>query len=374
MFEFDLKLFGSRLSAARKEKGLSRDDLGKILYLTKDAIAKWEQGVNAPRIPEVFSLSKILDKPLEFFIEGEERNMITQNQLIIDQHASKPMEFIGATEVLNGWNTYFNEYDTICLLEEKSEKETNWKDTNIFLNFINTKSKEIYAIRDFGMYLPDATNYLFKTELLPLYTHQPTSSESELLDVANRTLELFNSEVDAMKAAGEYPVFLMHYCGTNNYIAWSITEGKEIYIFDYKQYLPSFSYGEIDIHNIEDIVENDKYTIIPPSQQLIEALGLTLYPSIWEGKMAWDEWAPRSPKECKSDIIPAAYLDLYNSAIIAINKSRCVDLGYDEAFAKLESRTARFERLCVLGAPAEIIEKEANLIQKAYTMISHIMV
>lgn len=370
---FNNELFKNKLIAARTSKGLSREDLALKVGFSKDTIDLWEQGKRVPKFPDVVSLSQILDKPIEYFNTERTSDMLTEKKIIINPNASKPILFEGANEVLNGWATYYHEYDTICRLSEASDEITNWRDSNIFLNCINTKTKKVCAIRDFGMYLPDATDYLFKTELLPLYTHQPTSSCEELIDIANKTLELFNSEINNMKSACEYPVFLLHYCGTNNYIAWSLTEEKELYIFNYKKYLTSFSFADIDVQNIENIIENSKYTIIPPSQELIEALGLTLYPSIWENKMAWDEWAPRSPKEYKTDLIPEIYHDIYKSAVTAINKSHSVDLGYDEEFEKLESRTARLERLCVLCAPAEIIEKEINLVQKAYDIIAHLI-
>ena len=48
-----------------------------------------------------------------------------------------------------------------------------------------------------------------------------------------------------------------------------------------------------------------------------------------------------------------------------INKGREKDYGFDEAFAHLENRVELFEKLDHLTAPKSVIDKSAELIQKA---------
>lgn len=310
-------------------------------------------------------------------LKGE--NYMITNQLVINATVSKPLLLYGVKDVLPAWTTYYKELDNTHILEDSSnysEESTkyaeNWRTSNSFLVSINIDTHEICAIRDFGMYHPDVTDYLFRTNLLPIYTHQPESNEEALVSVAESTLQLFNDEITKMKLAGDYPVFLMEHCfEPNDYIAWSITENKPIIIYGYKSYLNGFSYSDIDA---EDIIENDKYTIIPPSAELISALGLKLHPYHWENKLSFDKWVGRTPKEDLSHLIPTIYVDTYKKSINAINLSRANNLGYDKEFASLESRTARFERLCQLGAPAEIMFKEVELIEKAYKPIAHLIV
>lgn len=304
-----------------------------------------------------------------------------KNQNIVNANASKPLTLYGVKEVLPAWKNYYKELDNTYILEESSKHSeastqyaNNWRNSNSFLVSINMDTHEVCAIRDFGMYHPDVTDYLFRTNLLPLYTHQPESTEDDLISVAESTLQLFNNEISAMKKNCDYPVFLIEHCDANNYIAWSITENKPLFIYDYKEYLTEFYYSDMDILNSDDVIKNDKYTIIPPSSELISALGLRLYPYHWKHKLAYDKWAARPPKKDLSYLIPLIFNDTYKKTLNAINLSRSKDLGYDEAFAKLERCTSRFERLCKLGAPTEIITKDATLIANAYNLIAHLIV
>lgn len=360
--------FKEKLCRARNEKGLSREELADRVGYTKYCIDKWEQGKRTPGFLDVVSLSRILEKPLGYFAEGDIA-MLTSNQLIINENTSKPLVVYGAKDTLCAYKAYYNDFDVICRLDETTEVMAEWKELNTFTVLINHDTKEICGIRDFGMYLPEAANYLFKTSLIPLRTNQPAESEEELTSIAEETLQLLDNEIAAMKSCSDYPVFLLKYCGTNNYTAWSIAENKEIYIFDYKEYLQEFFYSDTNIKSLDEVKKNDKYTILPPSKKIIDAIGLELYPNIWENKMAWDEWAPRKERDNKSHLIPEECKDIYNKAIYAINLSRTKDLKCDNVFAALETRVTRLEHLCELGAPADILGDEINLVRKGYQLL-----
>ena len=43
---FDAKVFAVNLRNARKGKGLSQKELGEKLYLSTQAVSKWERGVS----------------------------------------------------------------------------------------------------------------------------------------------------------------------------------------------------------------------------------------------------------------------------------------------------------------------------------------
>ena len=40
------KLFGEKISALRKAKGLTQEELGNKVFVSKQAVSKWETGVS----------------------------------------------------------------------------------------------------------------------------------------------------------------------------------------------------------------------------------------------------------------------------------------------------------------------------------------
>lgn len=204
---------------------------------------------------------------------------------------------------------------------------------------------------------------MFNTKYILLYTHQPEDID-QLLKRRDEVDKLLNNEIEKMKKNIKMPLFLVVYCGTNNYIAWSLNKKKYICVYDYKAYRKKFRISEYNCYDRSTIKNNDKYGIIPPSETLIKSLGLDLDSKIWENKMSWDKWEKRKEKDKKKNI-PEEYQDTYGKVINLINQGRSNDYKEDNAFAKLESRVARFEKLNELLGPKKIIEKEVKLIKES---------
>ena len=370
---FDKKTFGEKICQARKEAGMSREQVADQIMVSKATIDKWEQGKHTPQMPEVVAVAQLFKKRLEFFLEEEDEFMPLIEELKINPNAAKPIRYEGLTETLNGWRTYYKEYDYILCLETDSAVdiiESTWRDENTFQVFININTGKICAIRDFGMYDTCPSSNLFSTEYLPLFTHQPVNNEDELKKIAEKTLNRFKMEVQKMKESAEYPLFLLWHCGANNYVAWSLNENKKVFVYNYKKYRKEFSVSDTDISSLEDVKINTRYVVQPPSYELIQELGLSLFPSIWERKLAYDKWEYREEKESMEDIIPSEFKQLYRKALKAINTTRKKDYGYDEEIARLENRMCCFEKLCQIGgAPRKILEKEILLIERAYDEI-----
>jgi len=183
------------------------------------------------------------------------------------------------------------------------------------------------------------------------------------------TLERLKTEVAAMKEVAEYPLLLCKYCGDNDYIAWSISEDRVVCVYDYKDYIQEFSVSEGEIPDIDKMQPNTKYTIIPPSKELIDELGFELYPYIWSHKMGWDNWTKRNPKKNYYTSIPREYRKLYRKCLKAINTSRSTDLGFDFLFADLEHIMYKFEQCCKIKAPAVITRSNYKQLERAYEAI-----
>lgn len=69
------KNFGSRLSTARKEKGITQEQLASRLGVTPQAVSKWERGGGYPDIELVYYLCKILECSSDYIIGLEEQSI-----------------------------------------------------------------------------------------------------------------------------------------------------------------------------------------------------------------------------------------------------------------------------------------------------------
>ena len=56
----DSSLFAANLRAARKQKGLSQRQLAQALFLSTQAVSKWEQGESFPDVNRLCKLAQLL--------------------------------------------------------------------------------------------------------------------------------------------------------------------------------------------------------------------------------------------------------------------------------------------------------------------------
>ena len=54
----DISIIGKQIANGRKENGLSQADLAEMLFVTPQAVSKWERGES---LPDIFMLAKISD-------------------------------------------------------------------------------------------------------------------------------------------------------------------------------------------------------------------------------------------------------------------------------------------------------------------------
>jgi transcriptional regulator with XRE-family HTH domain len=60
----------ARVRAARRARGISQSDLGRILGVTFQQIQKYENGTNRFSAGALVTIARALDMPLSFFFEG----------------------------------------------------------------------------------------------------------------------------------------------------------------------------------------------------------------------------------------------------------------------------------------------------------------
>lgn len=65
----EIKLIGNKIAKARKEKNMSQAELAEQLFISPQAVGKWERGESIPDLITFNRLAKILDVDLNYFSE-----------------------------------------------------------------------------------------------------------------------------------------------------------------------------------------------------------------------------------------------------------------------------------------------------------------
>ena len=69
--------FGDKLCQLRKQKGLSQEEFGELLNVTRQTVSKWELGQSKPDTDKLMEISKVLNVDFNKLIDDEvviERN------------------------------------------------------------------------------------------------------------------------------------------------------------------------------------------------------------------------------------------------------------------------------------------------------------
>ncbi|WP_338754234.1 helix-turn-helix transcriptional regulator [Bacillus sp. FJAT-52991] len=66
----------SNLINARLKKGLTQEELAKMLGYTKAAVSNWENGVSIPRTKDAIAISRILEESVDylFYAQNEQES------------------------------------------------------------------------------------------------------------------------------------------------------------------------------------------------------------------------------------------------------------------------------------------------------------
>jgi len=64
-------LFYEMLKQCRERKGLTQEDVAERLHITRQAVSKWERGINEPDIETIIRLSDIYEVTLDHLLRGD---------------------------------------------------------------------------------------------------------------------------------------------------------------------------------------------------------------------------------------------------------------------------------------------------------------
>lgn len=371
-----------RMRDRRKVLNISRQLMADKLHVTKWAYDKWEQGAREPSIADLCLIAEILHTSVAYLL-GERREITEMNEKELLENlnvclkdAPKPVFYAGLEEVENGWRQYSQELNTRKIAEDNEvysldmqDNEFDWEDLNLFLPMVHPVTHEVYAIRDYGRYMPRPVDILLYTDLIPFSRNELSPNKKQIESLAAKAIaEYENAISEAIKNAnGKLPAILLEKGAKNNYVAYSIKEKKPFVAIEYKNFLDTCQFIDYDDYDSSHIRENDKYYITPPTEDYIEALGLDMFIDALTLNLGWDVWRPMPLLPCidakeKKWNGKEQYIELCNQAVKCLNKGRTYEFkNLREEFGRLECCYKQFLRLLELEAPEAIISKSANL-------------
>lgn len=118
-------IIGSRVKEERIKRGLSQENLGKLVGVTKVAISYYERGIEQPKMQHLKKLVEVLELTSNYLL-GEDVDVICEEEE--EYHLKiKKLEF----EILNQLRQHSRLYNKLCqepkrtldLIELKLKKE-----------------------------------------------------------------------------------------------------------------------------------------------------------------------------------------------------------------------------------------------------------
>ena len=76
--------FGEKLKEARKEAGLSQEQLAQKLSVSRSAVAKWESDKGMPDVNNLKAISQLLDVSVDYLLDEDEKLSFNETKEAID--------------------------------------------------------------------------------------------------------------------------------------------------------------------------------------------------------------------------------------------------------------------------------------------------
>ena len=76
--------FGEKLKDARKEAGLSQEQLAEKLFVSRSAVAKWESGKGMPDIENMKAIAQLLDVSMDYLLDDDGKLNFNETREAID--------------------------------------------------------------------------------------------------------------------------------------------------------------------------------------------------------------------------------------------------------------------------------------------------
>ena len=77
--------FGEQLRRVREEKGMTQQSLAEQLYVTRQAVSRWECGDRYPDLLTTKKISQILEVSLDDLLSGKEMEKVVERNPVIEK-------------------------------------------------------------------------------------------------------------------------------------------------------------------------------------------------------------------------------------------------------------------------------------------------
>ncbi len=108
--------FGEKLKQLREEKGMTQQSLAELLYVTRQAVSRWECGARYPDLLTTKKIAKILDVTIDELVSGEKLKENIEKEPVLTQKNENVIQIvmytvIAATNILMIFFTIFAYFD-----------------------------------------------------------------------------------------------------------------------------------------------------------------------------------------------------------------------------------------------------------------------
>ena len=83
--------FAEKLKTLRKQKGISQEQLAEKIYVSRQAITKWESGNGIPDIENLIAISALFNESLDSLV-SEEKSLISKNEFLYNSRTEYDLD------------------------------------------------------------------------------------------------------------------------------------------------------------------------------------------------------------------------------------------------------------------------------------------
>ena len=92
--KFIMAEFGENLKRIREEKGLTQQTLADNLYVTRQAVSRWEGGSRYPDLMTAKKMAQFLEVTLDELLTDDDMQLYVERNAILDNTFSKKIQIM----------------------------------------------------------------------------------------------------------------------------------------------------------------------------------------------------------------------------------------------------------------------------------------
>jgi transcriptional regulator with XRE-family HTH domain len=135
---------GSKIKEIRIQRNITQEELASTLYVTRQAISRWEQGLALPTVDNIIALSSLLHTSIDEILCLDEPIYIDKEDIFHGHSRSFVVESIINNAVKIDWQDQFylfNKKERLLLLKAIKDKKIQ-VDLEEFQYYLNKNERE----------------------------------------------------------------------------------------------------------------------------------------------------------------------------------------------------------------------------------------